>query len=599
MGNSEKSGSAAHNGPEGRRTWWQDAIFYQIYPRSFADGNGDGIGDFPGMTAQLDYLAKLGVGAVWLSPHYPSPMLDCGYDVSDYISVAPEYGSMDDFKAFLAGAHERGIKVVLDLVLNHCSDKHPWFIESASSRDNPKADWFVWKDPAPDGDPAPQGGPPTDWPSFFVDSAWTYVEARKQYYYHIFMEEQPDLNWRNPEVRRAIYDAARFWLDMGVDGFRLDAVGSLFENPAYPMQGTGHRLHSQRMLNHAAVTPAEKKEAGRVWQRMFRYQMGMPGIHDAMKELRAVLDEYPGDRVLIGEDDNIRYLGRGDDELHMVFNFPLMKAPAITPAAVLKNQRQRLALHAALPVPGWPCNTLGNHDSTRLYTRFGQSKDLGPERLARLNAALMLTLRGTPVLYNGGEIGMEDYIIPDLSKLRDTVALWRYKSLTEEFGMGKDEAAGHACAESRDRCRTPMQWGPGPHADFCPPQAQPWLPLGPSYARGVNVTQEDADPASLLNFYRRLGTLRRKTPALRAGSWEARFPAPVGCLVYLRRAGDESVLVALNYSGKKHKLSLEESAQILFLDDGQNIVVQAEERALEASYILGPGAVLIARVAEG
>src|SRR5919206_4185071 len=330
--------------------WWQQAVFYQIYPRSFADGNGDGIGDFPGMIAKLDYLRDLGIDAIWLSPHYPSPFLDCGYDVSDYTNVGPEYGTLEEFTAFLREAHARGIRVVLDLVLNHTSDRHPWFVESRSSRDNPKRGWYIWRDGADDA-------PPNNWASIFGGSAWELDLPTGQYYYHVFLKQQPDLNWRNPEVKRAMWDAVRFWLDLGVDGFRLDAIATIFEHPGLP----NHMLPR---------SPDEILDANMLdkqdYDQLLRFQLHQPGLHDLMRELRAIVDEYPGDRVLIGEDEDVAFHSAGDDELHLVFNFPLMRVRRLTPAHVRANQAARLS---ELPPGAWPCNTLGNHDAPRVWSR--------------------------------------------------------------------------------------------------------------------------------------------------------------------------------------------------------------------------------------
>jgi alpha-glucosidase len=327
--------------------WWQTAVFYQIYPRSFADGNGDGIGDLPGLTAKLDYLRDLGVDALWLSPHYPSPLFDCGYDVADYVNVAPEYGTLDDFRHFLAAAHQRGLRVILDFVLNHTSHQHAWFLESRASRDNLKRDWYIWRDGVGDG-------PPNDWQSTFGGSAWEHDPATGQYYYHFFLKEQPDLNWRNPEVQAAMFDAARFWLDMGVDGFRLDALGTLFEDPALPPRLSPLTQLDLYRAERAAKTPAERAAIGKQWRAIFHHQHDLPEVHDVMRALRRVVDEYD-DRVLVGESDDIAYYGNGDDELHLIFNFPLMGTPRFTPGWIRANQRQRLA---ALPGQAWPCNTL-------------------------------------------------------------------------------------------------------------------------------------------------------------------------------------------------------------------------------------------------
>ncbi len=385
-----------------RHRWWQRAVFYQIYPRSFADGNGDGIGDFPGMTARLDYLRDLGIDAIWLSPHYPSPFLDCGYDISDYTGVGPEYGTLADFTTLLHAAHERGIRVILDLVLNHTSDQHPWFQESRASRTNPKRDWYVWRD-------GKNGGPPNNWASIFGGSAWTHDPLTDQYFYRAFLKEQPDLNWRNPEVKQAMWDMVRFWLDLGGDGFRLDAIATIFEHADLPDQtltASPDDVVDANMLSMAD------------YQQLMQFQIQQPGLHDVMQELRALIDTYPGDRVLVGEDELVAFHGTGDDELHLVFNFPLMRTERLLPAHIRANQTMRLS---ELPPGAWPCNTLGNHDTPRVWSRYGDG--MHDAERARLHLALLLTLKGTPFLYNGEEIGMTDLRLTSLDEIRDTAAI--------------------------------------------------------------------------------------------------------------------------------------------------------------------------------
>jgi alpha-glucosidase len=513
-------------------TWWQRAVFYQIYPRSFADGNGDGIGDFQGLIARLDYLRDLGIDAIWLSPHYPSPFLDCGYDISDYTGVAPEYGTLDDFRAFLDGAHARGIRVVLDLVLNHTSDQHPWFIESRSSRDNPKRDWYIWRD-------GRDGGAPNNWASIFGGSSWEHDPQTDQYYYHIFLKEQPDLNWRNPEVKAAMWDAVRFWLDMGVDGFRLDAIATAYEHPDLPDHALA--LAPSEIANANFLTPETYRE-------LLRHQMHQPGLHELMKELRALINTYPGDRVLVGEDDNVAYHGSGDDELHMVFNFPLMQVARLTPAHILQNQAARLA---ALPPGAWPCNTLGNHDAPRMLSRYGDG--VRDDALARLHLALLLTLKGTPFLFNGEEIGMADLELRELGQLRDTAAISQFQILTGRLGVAPAEALREVLAATRDRCRSPMQWGPGPNADFSPGGVAPWLPVHPNHAEGVSVAAQQGDPGSMLSFYRRMLALRRSAPALIAGEYAALESGHDDLLAFTRAdaEGGQRCLILLNFADQE------------------------------------------------
>ncbi len=546
--------------------WWQTAVFYQIYPRSFADGSGDGVGDFKGILSRLDYLADLGVDALWLSPHFPSPNWDWGYDISDYQNVAPEYGTLDDFKTFLSESHKRGLRVILDLVLNHTSDQHPWFLESKSSRDHPKSDWYVWKDSLTPT-PLPILGegqrvrlPPNNWQSCFDGDAWTYVPERNQYYYHYFMKQQPDLNWRNPEVKAAMWDAVRFWLDLGVDGFRLDAIGTIFEDPNLTPHPVPMNLAELRRAHELAKTPAEKEQVEKYWHDMFMHQIEQPGVHEMMKELRTVLDEYDGDRMLIGENEYIDYLGDGEDELNLVFNFPLMRTERLTPDFIRRNQKERLTQLEALPVKGWACNTLGNHDSPRVHSRYGDG--IHDAELARLSLALMLTLKGTPFLYNGEEIGMTDYIITDPTKLRDTMAIWYYDQLVNELEVDPTEAALRAGQMSRDKNRTPMQWNNAPNGGFCPADVEPWLPVNPNYSKGVNVEDQSANPASLLNDYKCLLRVRKSTPALVEGEYIPLHDASQDYFAFLRKSASQMILVVLNFSDKRLELDFSDNQEI-------------------------------------
>ncbi|HEY3312921.1 MAG TPA: alpha-glucosidase [Anaerolineales bacterium] len=542
--------------------WWQQAVFYQVYPRSFADGNGDGIGDFKGLTDKLDYLKDLGVDALWLSPHFPSPNWDCGYDISDYCGVAPEYGSLDDFKIFLHEAHARDLRVILDLVLNHTSDEHPWFIESRSSRDNPKADWYVWVDT-----------PPNNWQSCFDGEAWTYSPERGQYYYHYFMRQQPDLNWHNPQVVAAMWGAVRFWLDLGVDGYRLDAIGTIFEDPNLTSHSVPLDLAGMRHFSDIAKTPEEKTRLAQYWHDMFKYQWGQPGVHELMKQLRAILDEYPGDRMLVGEDDNPEYMGNGDDELNLVFNFPLMRIDKpLTPVWIRQNQKERLAALAKIGPQTWPCNTLGNHDSSRVYSHYADGTH-DAER-ARLALAAMLTLKGTPFLYNGEEIGMTDYMIPDPARLRDTMATWYYQRLVHDLNVEPAEAARRAAAMSRDKNRTPMQWSNTPNAGFCPPAVEPWLPVNPNYAEAINIRDQRADPLSLWHFYKRILRMRKSTPALIEGDYKPVHEKAEDYLAFLRRTDKQVVLVVLSFSNKREILNFSslpyKTARTLFSSAGRS-----------------------------
>lgn len=558
--------------------WWQTAVFYQIYPRSFADGNGDGIGDLAGMIAKLDYLKDLGVDAVWLSPHYPSPLEDCGYDIADYCAVAPEYGTLDEFKTFLEELHRRDMHLVLDLVLNHTSDQHPWFIESRASRDNPKRDWYIWK-------PGQQGQPPNNWFSTFGGPAWERDDVTGEYYYHFFFKGQPDLNWRNPQVKQAMFDVVRFWLDMGVDGFRLDAVGTIFEDEDLTPQDCPVTLDEQYRLERLAATPQERQQAGAYWEQIFKYQHDLPGVHDLMRELRQLVDTYP-ERVLIGETDDIAFYGPKNDELHLNFNFPLLRPERLTPGVIRANQKERLS---ALPAGAWPCNTLGNHDCARLYTRFGDGQH--DDQLARLHLALMLTLRGTPFLYNGEEIGMRDAQIEDVSSFRDPLSTRCYWLERNLLGKDHDEALHFAGRNGRDKTRTPMQWSFAPNGGFCPPEVTPWLPVSRDYASGVNVADQIADPVSLWHFYRKLLHLRRTLPALQQGDYQALFPRNEHVFTFTRRTPGQSLLVALNFNDNPQQLRLgKRLARVVYSSD-------AEEKDLErATLTLAPFEILIAEM---
>jgi alpha-glucosidase len=546
--------------------WWQEAVFYQIYPRSFADGDGDGIGDFMGIIEQLDYLQDLGVDALWLSPHYPSPIADCGYDISDYTNVAPEYGSLDVFNRFLEHAHNRGLRVILDLVLNHTSEEHTWFLESRAKRDNPKRNWYVWHDGV-------NGGPPNNWHSCFGGNAWEYDSITDQYYYHYFLKEQPDLNWNNPQVKQAMWDAARFWLDMGVDGFRLDAIGTIFEDPLMPdhtFKGSLNKLHS---VFRTAKSEEERSDYLLQWKEVFKYQVEQPGVHELMQELRAIIDQYD-DRVLVGESSEIAYYGDGTNELHLVFNFPLMKTSIMTSTWVRDNQKERLH---GLPAKAWPCNTLNNHDSSRVFTAFGDGQN--DAALARLSLALILTLRGTPFIYNGEEIGMTDLLLTDIDEFMDAPALILYEIETQDLGIPSEDAFDKAALMSRDRCRTPMQWSNAPNAGFTPAGINTWLPTNPNYSDGVNVSDQQNDPTSLLNFYKRMLHVRKQSPALKTGDYLPINAHAENYLAFARTNEEQTCLVALNYSDRTLELDFSKAsenspAKLLFSSrEGKNQVL--------------------------
>ncbi|KAF0111633.1 MAG: alpha-glucosidase [Chloroflexi bacterium] len=521
--------------------WWQKAVFYQIYPRSFADGNGDGIGDFKGMIAKLDYLKELGIDAAWLSPHFPSPYVDCGYDISDYRGVAPEYGDLDLFKQFLNGLHARGIKLVLDLVLNHTSDLHPWFQESKSSLNNPKRDWYIWK--KGNGKQAPN-----NWYSAFGGSAWEYDAATDEYYYHYFFKEQPDLNWKNPAVKEAMFNEARFWLNMGVDGFRLDAVGTIFEDESYSNIKLKIDQDELFRLSQIAETAKDHTQVHLYWMKMFKHQVDQPEVHQIMKDLRKVINKYE-DRVLIGETDDVAFYGNNDDELQLNFNFPLMRTKKLSAEHVRKNQKERLS---ALPVGAWPCNTLGNHDSSRAFSYFGDG--VNDNIQARLNLMLLLSLKGTPFLYNGEEIGMSDYLITDPKKFKDPLSTLYYNLDKKVMGAPEPNASLTGAERGRDKCRTPLQWTNEPNAGFCPAGIEPWLPVNPDYRKGINVKEQEKQTDSLLNFYRFMLKVRRENPALISGEYQEIETDNQSVLVFYRRDAQQVLLLALNLSDTEQQV---------------------------------------------
>ncbi len=494
--------------PPSHPTWWHTGVIYQIYPRSWADADGDGVGDLQGIISRLDYLSEtLGVDSLWLSPFYRSPQADFGYDVADHCEVDPMFGTMEDFDRLVAEAHRRGLRVIVDFVPNHTSDRHPWFLESRTGRDSPRRDWYVWRDPAPDG------GPPNNWVSHFGGSAWTFDEASGQYYLHLFLAEQPDLNWRNPEVERAMHDVLRFWMDRGVDGFRIDVAHAiakdplLRDNPPAPVPDDGYKISAEFSSQRHV------------------HDMADPDIHPMFRKIRRVVDGHPDgrDRYTVGEIHEFdwerwaSYYGEALDELHQPYNFALLLT-GLDPA---KIRWAIEGVETAMPPGAWPNWVLGNHDEPRIVTRFGWEA-------SKAAAVLLLTLRGTPTIYQGDEIGMEDLDIPP-ERQQDP---WGRRMP----GFG------------RDGCRTPMQWSEGEHAGFSPPDTpSTWLPVHPDHPRR-NVASELADPDSHLSLYRRLLALRRSRPVLQLGDIEL-AGEEANPLAYRRiLAGEDDLWVVLNLS---------------------------------------------------
>ena len=490
------------------KLWWQHGIIYQIYPRSFQDTNADGIGDLPGIIQHLDYLQDLGVDGIWLSPINPSPDRDFGYDVSDYNAIDPKFGTMQDFDTLLTEAHRRGIHIILDLVLNHTSDLHPWFQESLKSRENPYHDWYLWHDPAPDGDY------PNNWVSIFGGPAWEYNRELNQYYYHMFTPQQPDLNWRNPQVRQEMLDIFRFWLDRGVDGFRLDVFNEYFKDKDFRNNPRKPGIH---------LLPFDRYE--------HIYDTSQPEMFPLLKEIRGIVDSYP-ERYVVGEtflaDAVHARLYIGPDLLHAGFDYGYAKSPwgahSFGNAIAFWD-----ALHGE---EAWPNYFLNNHDTPRSSVRYVTGEN---DARLKLLAGMHLTVRGTPYLYYGEEIGMRDPRYRR-SELQDPVGK-RYWPLNK----------------GRDGCRSPMQWDASINAGFSP--VKPWLRTNPDYPLR-NVQAQSEDPHSLYHFYKQLIQLRREYPALHAGALDLLPLENESVLVYKRSAAEQQALVALNFSNREQTVSI-------------------------------------------
>jgi alpha-glucosidase len=500
--------------------WWREAVIYENHLPSMRDGNGDGIGDLEGLIESLDYLAEtLGVDAIWTGPFFRSPLLDQGFDITDHTEVEPIFGDLETFDRLIEQAHARELKIIVDYVPNHTSDQHPWFVASRSSRDDPKRDWYVWADPAPDG------GPPNNWTSEAGGSSWELDDATGQYFLHSHLPQQPDLNWRNPELREAMLEVLRFWLRRGADGIRIDVAHMLMKDPEFrdnPLAPAGHGnpYDLQHPDFHSQLHVHDRRH---------------PDTHTVLGEIRSVLDEF-GERLAIGEIEAMgwaewaEYFGPDLDGLHLPFAFKLIETP--WEAGLL---RETIAdLEAALPEGAWPILALGNHDRPRLATRLGRPQ-------ARVAAFLLLTMRGTPILLYGDELGLVDQPVPR-ERQRD------YFGLT---GRGV----------SRDPTRTPMPWNAGPNGGFAP-EGSPrlWLPVSSEY-EAINVEAQLGDPSSSLNLYRRLLALRRQSRALRRGSYVV-LEAVDRCLVYERAAAGDRKLAALNLSSEPAEVEIREPGSI-------------------------------------
>jgi alpha-glucosidase len=493
--------------------WWQHAVIYELYPRSFADSNGDGIGDLNGITAKLDYLQSLGVDAIWITPCFPSPQVDFGYDVSDYVNIDPMYGTLADFDRMAKEAKKRNIKIIFDFVVNHTSDQHPWFVDSKSSKTAAHRDWYIWRD----GKGSDQ--PPNNWLSVFGSPAWKYDSTTKQYYYHYFYPEQPDLNWRNPDVEKAMFDVARFWYKRGVSGFRLDAVDSMFEDPN---------------LTDNPVLPGTDRFGRPNMEE--KYNKKLPGMHQVLQKLRAVSDEYGA--VLIGETwtSNVseleQYYGNNGNELQLPMDLMLTNLP-------LSASAWRTHINAVDAARGWPTYVVTNHDIRRSYSRYGDG--VHDDDIAKMIAGFYLTLRGTPVIYYGEEIGMVNNDPQRKEDVKDPIGI---------LGWPKEKG--------RDGERTPMQWNSGPNAGFT--KGKPWLPV-PESAKTRNVETESKDANSVLSFYKKIIQLRKAEPGLREGSYISLNDSDPNVISYLRSSKEGTVLVVLNVSASPQNPSFDLAKQ--------------------------------------
>jgi alpha-glucosidase len=535
--------------------WWQHAVFYEVYPRSFADSNNDGIGDLNGIANKAEYLRTLGVDAIWITPCFPSPQVDFGYDVSDYENIDPMYGTLADFDRMQKEFNKRGMKIILDFVVNHTSDQHPWFVDSRSSKTSEHRNWYVWRDGKA------QGQPPNNWQSTFGHSAWEFDPKTNQYYYHYFYIQQPDLNWRNPAVESAMFDVTRFWYKRGVAGFRLDAVDTMFEDPDLrdnPILDGKNKFGDPEMDD--------------------KYNKKQPEMHDALKGLRKVADEY--NAVLIGETwtNNIselkEYYGTGGvAELQMPMDFLFTRVDKLSPA---EFRKQIADVNSA---GGWPVFVISNHDIPRSYDRYGDGKH--NDQIAKIMAGLYLTLRGTPIMYYGEELGM------------NTTEPTRKEDVKDPIGV-----TGWPQEKGRDGERTPMQWNASANGGFS--TAKPWLPVPPTYTTH-NVETEAADPNSILSFYRKLLSLRHYSKPLLDGEYIALNESDPNVISYLRRYKGDAMLVVINMSGSDQKVSFDLKSQGFSAGKARTVVTSEPTQQMDwnlSAVALKPFSVYIATVAK-
>ena len=542
------------------RNWWKEAVVYQIYPRSFKDSNGDGVGDLRGIISKLDYLKELGVDVVWLSPVYQSPNDDNGYDISDYQAIMEEFGTMEDFDQMLAGMHERGIRLVMDLVVNHTSDEHPWFVESCKSKDNPYRDYYFWRE-------GKEGAEPNNWASCFSGSAWKYDEGTDMYYLHLFSPKQPDLNWDNPKVRQEVFSMMNWWCEKGIDGFRMDVISMISKEPGLP-DGT--------------VFPGGKYG--------FPNVVNGPHVHEYLQEMnREVLSRY--DLMTVGECSGVtieeakKYARSDGRELSMVFQFEHVglddgKYGKWTDRRVdLRDFKKVMSKwQTQLSGKAWNSLFLGNHDQPRSLSRFGCDAPLHRERCAKMLATCLHMMQGTPYIYQGEELGMTNCPFDSLDEVRDIESLNAFQELTEAGAVTPEDMLRYINLRGRDTARSPMQWDESENAGFT--TGEPWIKVNPNYKQ-INAAAELADENSVFHYYKKLIALRRQEAVMVYGDYELLEPESESLYVYTRTLGQEKLLVICNFTDRKERFILPKEFR-----DGRILIGNGERERVEAELSL-------------
>ncbi|MEU4157431.1 alpha,alpha-phosphotrehalase [Actinoplanes sp. NPDC026670] len=543
----------------GADTWWKTAVVYQIYPRSFADSDGDGMGDLRGVINHLDHLAELGVDVLWLSPVYPSPQDDNGYDISDYQDIEPLFGDLETFDELLAGAHARNMKIIMDLVVNHSSDEHQWFLESRSAKDHPKRDWYWWRPARPGMQPGTPGAEPTNWGSVFGGSSWEYDESTGEYYLHLFSRKQPDLNWENPEVRQAVYTMMRWWLDRGVDGFRMDVIN---------------------MISKDLALPDGRLNAGSAYADGSAAFIGGPRLHEFLQEMHREVFEGREGLLTVGEmpgvtvDEAILHTDPDRHEVDMVFQFDHVwvdRGPDPWRLVPLQLTQLKAILgrwQAGLADAGWNSLYWNNHDQPRVVSRYGDDSPAHRAASAKMLGTVLHLHRGTPYVYQGEELGMTNYPFGGIGDFRDIEALGQYRQAVELEGRTPEEVLTVLRARGRDNARTPMQWDDSPNGGFS--TGTPWLPVNPNH-REINARAQRSDPDSVFHYYRRLIELRKTEPAVALGDFTMLLPDDERLYAFTRRLGSTELLVIGNFSG------VEAHAGIDGWDDAELVINNLDE----------------------